>query len=106
MAVHVQGACENDVINVGSDAEMSILDLARTVIRVTGSASAIEYLPPLLEGDMSRRCPDVAKMRALLKRPLLSLEDGICRLADHYRSEHAQPAAGKTPQRKARVSKS
>jgi UDP-glucuronate decarboxylase len=102
LKLHSQGACENDVINIGSDAEMTILDLARTVIRIVGSGSPIEFLPPLAEGDMSRRCPDVSKMRALLKRPLLPLEEGIRRLVDHFRTEHAQPAAGTMPHREAR----
>ena len=84
MKVHASGAVENDVINVGSDEEMTILDLARFVIKVTGSASRIEFLPPLLEGDMSRRCPDTAKMRKLLDRPLVPLEVGIRRLVEHY----------------------
>jgi nucleoside-diphosphate-sugar epimerase len=83
---HRTGSFENDVINIGSDQEMSILDLARTVIRITGSRSSIEFLPPLQEGDMSRRCPDVSKMRQLLDRPLVELEVGIQRLADHYRA--------------------
>ena len=104
MKVHSQGACENDVINIGSDAEMTILDLARTVIRIVGSGSAIEHLPPLTEGDMSRRCPDVSKMRGLLKRPLVPLDEGIRRLADHFRSEQSQAVAGDRPQRAARVS--
>lgn len=82
---HLTGSFENDVINIGSDQEISILDLARTVIRVTGSRSGIEFLPPLAEGDMSRRCPDVGKMRFLLERKLVPLEVGIQRLADHYR---------------------
>lgn len=101
MKVHSQGACENDVINIGSDSEMTILDLARTVIRIVGSSSTVEFLPPLAEGDMSRRCPDVSKMRALLKRPLLPLEEGIRRLVDHFRSERAEPAVGTMPQREA-----
>jgi nucleoside-diphosphate-sugar epimerase len=83
---HRTGSFDNDVINIGSDQEMSILDLARTVIRITGSRSSIEFLPPLQEGDMSRRCPDVSKMRQLLDRPLVALEVGIQRLADHYRA--------------------
>lgn len=84
VTLHAESACENDVINIGSDAEMTILDLARTVIRVTGSRSPIEFLPPLAEGDMSRRCPDVSKMRQLLKRQLVPLEEGIRRLVKHY----------------------
>jgi UDP-glucuronate decarboxylase len=87
VTVHAEGACENDVINVGSDMEISIADLARTTIRVTGSRSRIEFLPPLSEGDMSRRCPDISKMRKILKRPLLPLEEGIRRLAEHFVNE-------------------
>lgn len=84
MTAHAEKACENDVINIGSDAEISILDLAHAVIHVTDSRSPIEFLPPLAEGDMNRRCPDISKMRQLLKRPLLPLEEGIRKLVNHY----------------------
>ncbi|HOE05005.1 MAG TPA: NAD-dependent epimerase/dehydratase family protein [Bacteroidales bacterium] len=67
----------NDVINIGNDHETTILDLAKTVIQITGSSSKIVHLPPLPEGDMTRRCPDNQIMRNVLGRPLLSLEDGI-----------------------------
>jgi nucleoside-diphosphate-sugar epimerase len=89
IAVHDSGAFENDVINIGSDFEISVLELAKTVIRVTQSRSSVAFLPPLPEGDMRRRCPDTRRMRQLLDRPLVSLEDGIGRLADHYRSAGA-----------------
>ena len=79
-------AFKNDVLNVGSDVEMTIADLAHLVIEVTKSKSRIEYLPPLSEGDMTRRCPDVAKMREILARDLVDLAEGIARLAEHYRS--------------------
>jgi nucleoside-diphosphate-sugar epimerase len=87
ITIHEKAECENDVINIGSDVETTILDLARTVLRVTGSTSSIQFLPPLKEGDMSRRCPDTAKMRQLLRRPMVALEDGIERLVRHYRVE-------------------
>lgn len=75
----------NDVINVGNDKEVTILELAETVIRLCGSSSTIEFLPPLKEGDMKRRLPDNTKMRDLLQRDLLPLEDGIRRLIDSGR---------------------
>lgn len=87
ITLHAEAACENEVINIGSDLETSILDLARTVIRVTSSRSTIEFLPPLAEGDMTRRCPDTSKMRKLLKRPLLPIDEGIRRLVDHYANQ-------------------
>jgi UDP-glucuronate decarboxylase len=70
----------DDVVNIGSDAEISILDLARLIIRITGSSSEIQHGPALPEGDMSRRMPDTAKMRQLLSHPPVSLEDGISRI--------------------------
>lgn len=77
-------SCLNDVLNVGSDKEMTVLDLAKKVITVTQSQSKIIYLPPLEEGDMTRRCPDTSKMRAILGKELLSLEEGLVKLIHHY----------------------
>lgn len=67
----------NEVLNIGSHKEMTILDLAQTVIKETNSKSKIIHLPPLAEGDMTRRCPDNSKMLQILNRPLTSLEEGI-----------------------------
>jgi UDP-glucuronate decarboxylase len=84
---HLSKSYENDVVNVGSDVEMTILQLAKAVIKATQSTSRLEFLPPLPEGDMSRRCPDISKMRHLLDRPLVPLEEGIARLVEHYRQQ-------------------
>lgn len=74
----------NQVLNVGSDVELSILELAQKTIAITGSSSEIIHLPPLPEGDMTRRCPDISKMKKLLQRDLISLEDGLTQLVKHY----------------------
>lgn len=67
----------NDVVNVGNDQLTTVADLAQTIIRCTGSSSKITNLPPLKEGDMTRRQPDNEKMLSVLNRPLISLEAGI-----------------------------
>ncbi|MFM7217126.1 MAG: NAD-dependent epimerase/dehydratase family protein [Bacteroidota bacterium] len=67
----------NDVGNIGTDHEISVLDLARTIIRITRSRSQIVHLPSLKEGDMTRRKPDVTKMKSLLGRDFTPLEEGI-----------------------------
>ena len=67
----------NDVVNIGSDIEMTILELAKVIIKLSKSKSKIVHLPPLPEGDMTRRMPDATKMKQLLDRPFMSLEDGI-----------------------------
>lgn len=73
----VQDKFIDDVVNIGSDKEVPIIDLARMIIRITGSKSEIVHLPALSEGDMTRRLPDTTKMRELLSRPMLPLEEGI-----------------------------
>ncbi|MBS1978372.1 MAG: NAD-dependent epimerase/dehydratase family protein [Bacteroidetes bacterium] len=77
MACLENGLCVNDTMNVGSDEEISILDLAKEIIRITGSQSAITFLPPLKDGDMTRRKPDNSKMKSILGRPLTPLQRGI-----------------------------
>ncbi|PWH85317.1 NAD-dependent epimerase/dehydratase family protein [Brumimicrobium oceani] len=67
----------NDVINVGNDKEISILELAKTIISITKSKSKIIFLPPLKEGDMTRRQPNTTNIRSLLGREFLPLKDGI-----------------------------
>jgi UDP-glucose 4-epimerase len=72
----------NDVINIGNDKQITILELAELIIQLTKSTSKIEYLPPLAEGDMTRRQPDISKMLELLDRKLLPLEQGITKLVE------------------------
>ena len=67
----------NDTLNIGSDIEMTIKELAELVIKVTKSNSQIEYLPALEEGDMTRRRPDISKMKTLISNQFTPLEAGI-----------------------------
>jgi UDP-glucose 4-epimerase len=68
---------ENDVINIGSDKLMTVLELAKLVLKITNSKSKIVYVAALKEGDMTRRQPDNTKMKEILGRELISVEDGI-----------------------------
>ena len=74
--------CHNSVINIGNNNEISILDLAKLIIDITGSKSKLVFLPPLKEGDMTRRFPDISKMKKILKRDLITLEEGIRKILD------------------------
>ena len=73
----------NDVINIGGAKEYKIIDVAKTIINISGSSSKIIHLPSLPEGDMTRRMPDNTKMLKILNKELISLEDGIKRMIDH-----------------------
>lgn len=74
--------CLNDIVNIGSDLEISVLDLANTIIKLTNSSSKIVHLPPLAEGDMLRRVPDITKMKELMDRDITPLEVGIQKVLD------------------------
>ena len=74
----------NDVINLGSGIETSILDLAKLIIETTNSKSKIVHLPALEEGDMTRRMPDNTKMKQILGRDLLPLKDGLNKVLVHF----------------------
>ena len=67
----------NDVINIGGEVVVTILELAELIIEETNSSSKIIYLEPLAEGDMTRRQPDNSKMRKILGRPLLTIREGV-----------------------------
>jgi UDP-glucose 4-epimerase len=73
----------NDVVNIGGGDELSVLELAKIVIGVTGSKSNIIHLPALEEGDMTRRLPDTSKMKTLLSRDVTSLKDGLRYVIQH-----------------------
>jgi UDP-glucuronate decarboxylase len=73
----------NDVVNIGGGDELSVLELAKIVIGVTGSKSNVIHLPALEEGDMTRRLPDTSKMKTLLSREVTSLEDGLRYVIQH-----------------------
>ena len=83
---------EGQVFNLGSIREISISDLARLVISVTGSSSEIVYVPyeQAYEAgfeDMQRRVPDISKVRSAIGwAPGIPLEETLRSVAEHIRS--------------------
>ena len=71
-------------INLGNPGEFTILELAKTVLRLTGSRSKIEYRP-LPENDPLQRRPDIARAKALLDwEPAVALEEGLARTIAYF----------------------
>jgi len=70
-------SCINDTVNIGSSEQITIINLAKLIIKITGSKSKIIHLPPLIEGDMTRRQPDIKKMEGIFSKKLITLESGI-----------------------------
>ena len=80
------------VFNVGNNQQISIMDLAKKVIEITGSKSEINKIPyseayPAGFEDMQRRVPDISKITNLLGwSPEIGLEQIIRDIADFHRS--------------------
>jgi Nucleoside-diphosphate-sugar epimerases len=76
---------KGEVFNIGSDREVKILDLARTIISLTGSRSGIKFLPPRVD-DPPRRAADITKARRRLGwEPRVSLEEGLRKTVEWFR---------------------
>lgn len=83
-----------DIFNIGTDRETPIIELAETMIKITGNKSTIKYVPQeKIYGksyeDIPRRVPDNTKMRNILKVNCdISLEDGLRRTIDWFQKAH------------------
>jgi UDP-glucose 4-epimerase len=84
-------AAIGQVINIGTEEEVTIADLARRVRDLSGSKSPIKLIPyeeAFDAGfeDMPRRVPDLGKVRAMIGyRPSKSLEDILVQVIDDFR---------------------
>ena len=79
---------ESDPVNLGNPREMTILELAQTVLRVTGSRSEIVFVKPQDErtkDDPMVRQPDITRAREVLGwQPLVSLDEGLEKTVDWF----------------------
>ena len=73
------------VLNIGSDSEIRIIDLAGLIIRLSGSGSSIEHLDRP-ESDPDRRSAEISSITSLGWRPEIGLEEGIKKTIEYYRN--------------------
>jgi len=72
-------------VNLGNPVEISVGELAKTIIRMTGSKSKIVYLP-LPEDDPKQRRPDISlAIKELGWKPKVDLETGILKTIEYFR---------------------
>ena len=77
-------------VNIGNPDEYTILELAQTVLEVTGSSSEIVF-EPLPVDDPTQRRPDITLARRLLGwEPTVNLREGIERTASYFRERLAR----------------
>ena len=71
-------------VNLGNPDEITMLDLARAVIELTGSKSTLTF-HPLPQDDPMQRCPDIGLARAKLSwQPKVALTEGLERTVKYF----------------------
>ena len=79
-------------VNLGNPREMTILEFADCIQKVSGAIAPIDFRP-LPEDDPKRRQPDIAKAKAVLGwEPKVALEDGIRETLEYFRGKLAKMA--------------
>jgi dTDP-glucose 4,6-dehydratase len=79
----------NEPVNIGNPHEVTIEEIARTIIRLVGSSSRIVYRPLPVDDPRQRR-PDITRARTLLGwEPTVGLEDGLLTTVDYFKNKLA-----------------
>ena len=85
--INLMHAPVNDPVNIGNPQELTIEQIARQIITMTGSTSQIVY-KPLPEDDPKVRKPDITRARTLLGwEPKVSLEEGLDNTIEYFRQK-------------------
>ena len=72
-------------VNLGNPEEVTVLELAQIIVRLSGSCSPIEFKPLPIDDPKQRR-PDITRARKLLGwQPEVGLEDGLRRTLEYFR---------------------
>jgi len=74
-------------VNIGNPVEMTMLQFAEEIIRVTGSRSKIAF-KPLPQDDPKQRQPNITKARKILKwEPRVPLAEGLVKTIEYFRKK-------------------
>lgn len=76
----------HDPVNLGNPCELTVMEIARLVLRLTGSSALIQHHPLPVDDPQVRR-PDIQKAKALLGwEPKIELEDGLKKTIEYFRT--------------------
>jgi dTDP-glucose 4,6-dehydratase len=82
----------HDPVNIGNPHEVTIEQIAQTIISLVGSTSRIVYRP-LPQDDPKQRKPDITRARTLLGwQPQVGLEEGLAKTVGYFKSKLAAEA--------------
>ncbi len=82
--ISLKDGIEGEVFNIGNPEEVTILNLAKLIIELTGSSSKIKFLP-LPEDDPPKRKPKIDKIKATINwTPKVSLKQGLIKTIEYF----------------------
>ena len=85
--LRLMAADTHDPVNIGNPQEVTIEQIARTIIRLTGSRSNVVHRP-LPADDPKQRRPDITRARTLLGwEPKVGLEEGLLKTVDYFKKK-------------------
>ncbi|MBI3263690.1 MAG: SDR family oxidoreductase, partial [Acidobacteria bacterium] len=85
--VRLMHSSANDPINIGNPHEMTIEQIARSILTMTGSRSRLVYRPLPMD-DPKVRQPDITKARSILGwEPTVGLEEGLTKTIAYFRTK-------------------
>ena len=77
----------HEPVNVGNPSEITVLEFAERIIKITGTKSKIQFMP-LPQDDPKIRQPDIGRAKSLLQwEPKVSLEEGLKRTIVYFKKE-------------------
>jgi dTDP-glucose 4,6-dehydratase len=81
---------EVEPVNIGNPSEMTILEFAQKIIKLTGSNSEITFITPTdmrIKDDPKVRQPDIGKARRILNwEPQVALDDGLHKTIEYFKT--------------------
>ena len=84
--VRLAHSSEHLPVNIGNPVELTVLECAREVLKVTGSNAEIKF-NPLPQDDPTRRRPDITRAKTLLGwEPKIKLREGLEKSLEYFRA--------------------
>jgi UDP-glucose 4-epimerase len=82
-SIHLSRSVKNELVNIGNDREITIMEAAQTIARVMGHTDPVWITTPGKAGSTANRRPDISKLKSILKdyRPR-TFEQGVKEIVD------------------------
>jgi dTDP-glucose 4,6-dehydratase len=81
---------ESMPVNIGNPHEVTIREIAETIVRLVGSKSRLVYRP-LPEDDPKQRRPDITRAKTILGwEPKVGLEEGLLKTVGYFKGKLAE----------------